>query len=85
MKRRLLHVHETQLGSRVWCVPSGQGIARGPGQTSFPSDGSYQLVSEYICNLQRRGAVLLYLDEQRAELPEPLPVVPESEQGELNG
>lgn len=77
MSKRLLHIHETQVGQTVFLVPLQPGVARGPGLAPYPSDGSTQRASEYVTSLQRRGAVALYVEEPAAAEPEaeasPLP------------
>lgn len=60
MRRKHIPICAVSTGQRVFLVPRGDGIPRGPGLEPLPREGVVQTITDYLFGAIQRGAVTAY-------------------------
>ncbi len=60
MRRKHIPICAVSLGQRVFVLPRGDGIPRGPGLEPLPREGAVLTVTDYLFGAIQRGAVTAY-------------------------
>ena len=60
MRRKHIPICVVSLGQRVFVLPRGDGIPRGPGLEPLPREGAVLTITDYLFGAIQRGAVTAY-------------------------
>jgi hypothetical protein len=60
MRRKHIPICAVSLGQRVFVLPRGDGIPRGPGLEPLPREGAVLTITEYLFGAIQRGGVTAY-------------------------